>query len=108
MIEPLIGSPVRERVLLFLLVRKESYAREIAARLGVGLLGVQNQLARLESGGVLYSRLRGRTRLYGMDPRYPFRRELEALLRKVLRFLPDEERERLYTPRLRPRRAGKA
>ncbi len=107
MLEPLLTSAVKEKVLLYLLTHKESYARELSVDLGYRLYGVQNQLARLEQGGVLYSRLRGRTRLYGINPRYPFRRELEALLRKALRFLPQEEKERLYTPRLRPRRPGK-
>jgi hypothetical protein len=46
-------------------------------------------------------------RLYQLSPRYAFRKELERLLWRALEFYPPEERERLYTPRLRPRRAGK-
>jgi DNA-binding transcriptional ArsR family regulator len=107
MLEPLMGSGVRELVLLFLYSHKESYAREIALRSGRALNLIQTQLRKLEAGGVVYSRLRGRTRLFALSPRYPFRRELEALLRRALEFLPPAERERLYSPRLRPRRTGK-
>lgn len=107
MLEPLLGSETKERVLLFLLTHRDGYAREMATALGYDLFRVQNQLRRLEYGGVLYSRLRGKTRLFGIDPRYPFRRELEALLRRALEALPEEERKKLYTPRLRPRRPGR-
>lgn len=104
---PLFGSSLKEWLLLYLLTRAEAYPRELAQELGFALLAVQKQLALLEEGGVVYSRLRGRTRLYSLDPRYPFRRELEALLRRALEALPEGERERLYVPRLRPRKPGK-
>ena len=107
MLEPLLGSAAKEKVLLYLFTRKEAYPREMASALGYGLYRVQNQLSKLEAGGVLYSRLRGKVRLFGINPRYPFRRELEALLAKALQFVPEQEKERLYTPRLRPRRTGK-
>jgi hypothetical protein len=32
---------------------------------------------------------------------------LEALLEKALKFIPEEEKEKFYKPRLRPRRTGK-
>jgi len=103
----LFGSSLREWLLLQLLTRPESYPRELAQELGFALRAVQKQLAALEDGGVVYSRLRGRTRLYSLNPRYPFRRELEALLRRALDALPESERERYYVPRLRPRKPGK-
>lgn len=103
----LLGSPAKETVLLYLLTHRQAYPSEMAAALGRALVVIQNQLAGLEAGGVVESRLRGRVRLYQLSPRYAFRRELEALLLKALEFVPADERERLYTPRLRPRRAGK-
>ena len=107
MLEPVLESPAKEKILLFLHTHGESYPREIARTLGLYVNTVQYQLLKLESGGVLYSRLRGRIRLFGFNPRYPFRKELEALLAKALTFVPEEELERLYRPRLRPRRTGK-
>ena len=104
---PLLGSPVKEAVLLYVLTHGEAYPSEIAAALRRALVVVQNQLSGLEVGGVLVSRLRGKVRLYQLNPRYPFRKELERLLWRALEFYTADERERLYTPRLRPRRAGK-
>ena len=107
MLEPLFDSPVKEKVLLAILARGESYPRELAGIFGLRVYAVQYQLQKMERGGVLYSRLRGRTRLYGFNPRYPFRRELLSLLEKARGFYPAAERRAWLEPRLRPRRAGK-
>jgi DNA-binding transcriptional ArsR family regulator len=107
MLEPLLESEPKERILLYLHTHGESYPSEIARALGLYVNTVQYQLLKLEGGGVLYSKLKGRIRLFGLNPRYPFKKELEALLAKALAFVPEEELERLYRPRLRPRRTGK-
>jgi DNA-binding transcriptional ArsR family regulator len=107
MLEPLFESEPKEKILLYIHTHGESYAREIARAFGLYGNTVQYQLLKLESGGVLYSKLKGRVRLFGINPRYPFKRELEVLLEKALAFVPEEERERTYRPRLRPRRTGK-
>ena len=107
MLEPLLDSKIKEKILLTLLVRKEIYARDVAAIFKTSLSPTQNQLKKLEKGGVVVSRLRGRTRLYSINPRYPFLNELRKLLEKALEFVPKKEKEKYYTPRLRPRRAGK-
>ncbi|MFQ6105045.1 MAG: winged helix-turn-helix domain-containing protein [Candidatus Glassbacteria bacterium] len=107
MLEPLLGSEKKEKILLYLYTHRDAYAREIAKKLGFYVNTVQNHLLNLEEGGVLYSKLRGKVRLFGINPRYPFKRELEALLEKALTFIPGDEREKFYTPRLRPRRTKK-
>ncbi len=107
MLEPLLGSEKKEKILLYIHVRGEAYPMEIARAFGYYVNAVQKQLQKLEYGGVLYSRLIGRVRLYGINPRYAFRKELEALLDKALQFTPDAEKEKHYMPRLRPRRTGK-
>jgi predicted transcriptional regulator len=56
MLENLLGSGNRERILIFLYSRNEGYAREIARFLKTNLDPVQKQLERWESGGILYSR----------------------------------------------------
>jgi DNA-binding transcriptional ArsR family regulator len=106
MLESLFESPVKEKALLFIHAAGPSYAREIARTFSLNLSSVQNQLFKLEAGGVLYSRLRGRVRLFDINPRYAFRTELGRLLDKALEFLP-EGQLRLFRPRMRPRRAGK-
>ena len=107
MLKALLDNVIKEQILLILLTGRELYARDFAVKFKVHLLSVQNQLKKLEKGGVLISRLEGRTRLYALNPRYPFIRELKNLLLKVLEFMPLEEKELFYTPRLRPRLAGK-
>ena len=107
MLESLLGSRNRERVLVFILAREEAYAREIARFFRTDLYGVQRQLDHLESGGVLVSRRAGRTRLYMFNPRYPFLKELKELLEKTICFYSDDDRDRLLLSRRRPRRRGK-
>jgi len=107
MLEALLGSVNKERVLLFIFARNEGYPREIARFFATDLAPVQKQLDGLEKGGVLASRLAGRTRLYVFDPRYPLLDELQALLAKALIFYPPEEQDRLLMARQRPRRGGK-
>jgi predicted transcriptional regulator len=107
MLEPLLGSVNAERCLLFILARNEGYASEMAKFFDTDLYGVQKQLDKLESGGVLVSYKAGRTRLYRFNPRYSFLKELRALLEKALGFYPTDEQERLRIVRRRPRRRGK-
>jgi len=107
MLEPLLGSVNREKVLLYLYGRKEGYAREMAVFFKTDLSQIQKQLERMEQGGVLFSRKVGKTRLYGLNPRYPFISELNALLKKAISFRSEKERESLLMVRRRPRRTGK-
>ena len=107
MLEPLLGSLNAERCLLFILARDEGYASEIASFFDTDLYGIQKQLEKLENGGILASRLSGRTRLFRFNPRYAFLKELRALLEKALQFYEPEEQDRLRVVRRRPRRSGK-
>lgn len=107
MLEPILGSAAREKVLLFILARENGYAREISGFFGVSLNQVQKQMDGLEAGGALVSRSAGRTRIYEFNPRYPFLAELKSLLEKALSFYPEEMRENLLVNRRRPRRRAK-
>ncbi|MCK4645137.1 MAG: winged helix-turn-helix transcriptional regulator [Candidatus Aminicenantes bacterium] len=107
MFKGIFGSENKGRILLYIYTNGESYAREIAKMFDLYLNGVQKHLLNMEKDGILYSKLKGTVRLFGFNPRYPFKRELEALLEKALKFIPEEEKELFYFPRLRPRRAGK-
>jgi len=107
MLEPLLGSQVAEKALMYLYCRGEGYPRQMARDCAGTLSAMQKQLDRLENGGILYSRNLGRVRLYRFNPRYPFLAELKALLEKALLFYPADERQSLLTARERPRRAGK-
>jgi hypothetical protein len=107
MLEALVGSVSRERVLIFIFARTEGYAREIARYYKSDLDPIQKQLEKLEFGGVLVSKTAGRTRLYSFNPRYAFLAELRSLLEKALSFYSGGERESLTNIRRRPRRKGK-
>jgi predicted transcriptional regulator len=107
MLTPLLGTENSERVLIFLLARSEGYAREIAQFFNANLYAIQRQLEKLEAGSILVSRTAGRTRLYQLNPRYPFLVELKQLLEKVLSFYPEDVRESLMMNRRRPRKRGK-
>ena len=107
MLGTLLGNKAAERVLLYLANYGQGYAREIAATYGSSVSVILKQLARLEEGGIVVSRTLGRTRLYELNPRWYFYKELKALLEKALGALPAEEVKQYYRARQRPRRAGK-
>lgn len=107
MIEVLVGSKNAERVLIYIFAREEGYPREIARYFNTDLKSIQNQMDKLEAGGVLVSRSVGRTRPYVFNPRYPFLTELKALLEKALAFYPAKEQDELRVNRRRPRAKGK-
>lgn len=108
MIDLLFGNATAEKVLLYLERYGEGYAKAIADTFdGVSLNMVQKQLARFERAGLLVSVLKGRTRLFLWNPRYPFLEDVRSILAKALRRLPDDERKRYFSQRRRPRRTGK-
>ena len=107
MLEAIFGSKNREKVLQFILANSEGYAKEIAEFYGSSIDPIQKQLARLELASVLVSKNIGKTRLFMFNPRYAFKKELEALLLKAREFYKDDEKERLINRRKRPRRTGK-
>lgn len=107
MLEPLLGSESCERVLIFIFARDEGYGTEIANFFEVDLYAIQQQLIKLELGGVLVSRKAGRTRMFTFNPRYPFLNELKSLLEKAFSFYPEDVRDGLLMNRRRPRRSGK-
>ena len=106
-LESLLGNTTTEKVLWCLLVRHEGYAREMSRVFDLPVSVIQKQLARLERGGIVVSRMVGRTRMFTLNPTYPFIRELENLLRRALEFLPPADRAPYEPNRRRPRAAGK-
>ena len=107
MLQPLLGSENAERTLIFLLIRKEGYATEIARFFDVDLYGIQNQLEKFETGSILVSRKVGRTRVYQFNPSYAFLAELQKLLSKAFSFYPSKIKESLQYNRRRPRKRDK-
>ena len=107
MLASLLGSVNKERALVYLAGRGRGYAREIARFFDAPLFPVQKAMDGLESAGVLISRAVGTTREYELNPRYPARKELGALLDRCLSLYPQKLRSELLEARARPRRKGK-
>lgn len=109
MLEYLFGSQSVEKILFYLLVNENCYASELQRQLGGALSPIQKGLGRLEKGGIIVSTLKGRTRIYQFNPRYPFLQELKQFLNKSYRFLPQDIKKQSYEPsiRERPRKKGK-
>jgi hypothetical protein len=103
----LFGSLSRERVLTFIAAREQGYAREITGFWKCPDRPIKRELNRLESDGVLIARSYGRTITYSMNPRFFLRKELTALLLKVIDAYPPEWKEKLLFNRRRPRAKGK-
>ncbi len=107
MLETILGNSTIERILFFIAVYKEGYAKQMADTFSISLNGVQQQLNRLEEGGVLVSQKKGNTRIFTFNPRYIFLDELKNLLNKALKLLPEKEKKKYYRNRTRPRKTGK-
>ena len=107
MLEGVFGNVTIEKILFTLHVYGEGYPFGMATSFGEPVNRFQQQLKRLESAGIVASRLIGKVRIYTFNPRYPFLKELEALVAKAYEFLPEKEKEARYRKRTRPRRAGK-
>jgi len=107
MLEGLFGNPVIEKIFFMILVYGETYALGLAKAFDEPVNKFQQQLRRLEGSGIIVSRLVGRTRVYTFNPRYAFLKELKELISRAYEFVPETEKERFYTKRTRPRRAGK-
>jgi DNA-binding transcriptional ArsR family regulator len=107
MLSILFNSPLREKILYYLVETGEAYGTELSENFKASLFAVQNQLQRLEEAGILVSRSIGKTRMYTLNPRYFLLKELTALLKRSFAELPEEEVRTFYRPRKRPRRQGK-
>jgi len=107
MIESLLGNKTAEKVLLCIVNYGEGHTSGISQTFGLPKSQVRKQLIRLEGGGVLVARSVGNLRVFQINPRCAYKKELEALLEKVLSLISENEKESFYRQRRRPRRTGK-
>ena len=107
MLEHVFGNTTVEKILFALESYGQAYPAGLAKLFNVSLNGIQQQLKRLEDGGVVVSLMVGKTRLYQFNPRYAFLKELKALIQRAIQYLPEKEIQKYYRNRTRPRRKGK-
>ena len=107
MLQPILGNNTMEKILFALEYSGKTYSTELSKTFDIPVNGIQQQLLRLERGGIVVSAMVGRTRLYQFNPRYPFLKELKILIDKAIEFIPEREIEEKYRKRTRPRMKGK-
>src|SRR5437868_4872791 len=103
MLDALFGNRTTEQVSMYLAVNESAYAQQMADALSIPLSVVQKQLRRLEVGGLLASRLVGRTRVFSINPRFAMANELISFLKRAFSLLPDEAQIPFESYRARPR-----
>jgi len=92
MLDELFGNRNLEKVLLFLLVNKKCYGKQLERVFNLPLTPLQNALKKLEKGKVTKSFYQGKTKVYEFNLNYPLYEELESLLRKRYLLLPSQEK----------------
>ena len=98
MLKVLLGSETVEQVLQYLLAKEEGYIRGISKFYNTPAPMVKKQIGK-DIGNI---------RMYRLNPRYPFLKELVALLERAREAYPEEEiKALLEKERVRPRRKGK-
>ncbi|MEZ0392116.1 MAG: winged helix-turn-helix domain-containing protein [Pseudobdellovibrionaceae bacterium] len=107
MLEGLVGNQTAEKVLLYIVNYGEGHTSGIAQTFDIPKSQVRKQLIRLENGGILIGRNVGNLRMFQINPRCSYKKELESLFEKVLSLVSDAEKEKFYRQRRRPRRTGK-
>lgn len=103
----LFGNKVAALCLLYIQNYGEGYIRGIATTFGVFPRSVQLQLEKLERDGILVSQFVGDSKMFRINPRLAIKSELAALLEKMLSLLPEEDTQKFFRARRRPRRTGK-
>lgn len=96
MFEVLFGNATVEKILFYILIHGDGYATRMADRFNIALNGIQQQLQRLEDGGILVSEKIGKTRMYRLNLAYPLMPALRVLLRQALMTLEQEELRHYY------------
>ncbi len=107
MLENLFGNQTAEKVLLYIVNYGEGHTSGIAQTFEISKSQVRKQLIRLENGGILIGRNVGNLRMFQLNSRCPYKKELESLLEKVLSLVPESYNKKYYRQRRRPRRTGK-
>lgn len=107
-LQGLLKAESQEKILVFLLVKKSGYAKEIADFFGVGVTPIQKQLLKMEEEKILTGNNVGKSRVFEINPQYRLKTQLETLIAGALEAYPSDIKKRLILERNKPRRTGKA
>ena len=99
MLSVIFGNDNAERVLQYLLAKENGYLSEISEFYGVAPSIIKKQVDKFESGNIIVGKNIGRTRVFELNQRYPFIKELIALLKRARMAYPEELRDDLLSPK---------
>lgn len=102
----LFGTPKQTDMLLLIGLLEETYATELARLVKVNLGTVQNYVQAMERSGVIATRNIGKERRISINPQFYARKELQALILRLVEARPDISKA-AASLRRRPRRMGK-
>lgn len=106
-LETVFGGSTAAKVLLYLQNYGEGYANGIARTFEIPQSMVYKQLKRFERGDLLTSRGIGNVRMFTWNTRNPTVTPLRALLADSFKYIQEDEINRFYRERRRPRRTNK-
>ena len=95
------------KIMLHLVHYKEIYPSAVANDYKITLSGVQKQFARFEEAGILVSKLVGKTRIYSFNMKSKVAKTFYDLVKLYYDGLSIKDKEKIFSERRRPRRAGK-
>ena len=102
-----VGNRTAVRLMLYLFHYGEVYGTGMAKDLGIALSPIQRQLDKFEAAGFLISKMVGNTRVYSFNPKQPATNKLKELIQIFYEAMSENERQKMFRTRRRPRRRGK-
>lgn len=107
MINALFGNETAAKIFLYLENYDEGTPSGIARTFNMNKNRIYSQLLRLEGEGILVAKKSENLRVFSINPRMSFKKELKLLLRKYLDLMPEKDFDQFFAERRRPRRTGK-
>lgn len=107
MLEAIFGNETTATILLNIYHYNDIHARAIARNMGKVHTGIVHQLDRLEKGGLLVSKLVGKTRVYSFNPKSPYSDLVKKIIKITYDALSVKTKETIFSERTRPRAKGK-
>ena len=106
-LESIFGNKSAAQKLMFLQKYSEGHGNRIARAFAVSPTAIKRQLLRFENGGLLASRVVGKSRVFNWNPSSSAAKNLRMFLEAELEKLPKEVQQEFFRQRQRPRRIGK-
>ena len=107
MISFIFGNDSAEKALLHVFHYGEIHVSAIAKDYNISITPLKAQLERFENGGLLKSKLIGRSRVYSFNEKSLWTLPVQNILSIAHESIPLTTRQKIFGERRRPRRKGK-